>query len=68
MEAGVHDDPRDQEARCPREEALLGQLPGPAILRLINAVDPGVNICEIINHFSFHSIIANVLYEHITQN
>ena len=44
MEAGVHDDPRDQEARCPREEALLGQLPGPAILRLINALDPGTRV------------------------
>ena len=41
MEAGVHDDPRDQEARCPGEEALLGQLPGAPILCLVNALNYG---------------------------
>ena len=64
MEAGVHDDPRDQEARCPGEEALLGQLPGPAILRLINALDPGVNICQIINHFIQLSLMSSVNTSH----
>ena len=38
MEAGVHNDPGDQEARGPGEESLLGQLPGAPILRLVNAL------------------------------
>ena len=32
MEASVHNDPGDQEARGPGEEALLGQLHGTAVL------------------------------------
>ena len=38
VQARVHDDPRDQEARGPGQEALLGQLPGAAILSLVHAL------------------------------
>ena len=39
VEAGVHDDPGDQRARGPGEEALLGQIPDAPVLRLVNALD-----------------------------